>query len=120
VAVASAVEDFNNERLCQNSNQRSGKTLTYFEGNNAPCIPQLKWYAHDDNIKRLIEMRCSHNNSIKSRTLELEGSSSATMSQKTACSIDASLKKIGNKSNVTMEKQAVKENTSKLIFEIEF
>jgi hypothetical protein len=52
--------------------------------------------------------------------LELEGSSSATMSQKTACSIDASLKKIGNKSNVTMEKQAVKENTSKLIFEIEF
>lgn len=120
ISVVSAGEDINNERYSQTSSQRSGKTLTYFEGNDSPKTPQLKWYAHDDNIKRLIEMRCSQNNSIKSKTLELEGSISATMSQKTACSIDASLKKIGNKGNVTMEKQAIKENTSKLIFEIEF
>lgn len=102
-------------------NQRSGKTTTYFEGNNAPTRPELKWFSHDDNIKGLIEMRCSNSNAIKSKTLVLEGSSSATMSQKTACAIDNAMGKIASvKASGAMEKQATRENHSKLIFEVEF
>lgn len=99
---------------------RSGKTVTYFEGNNTPKKPNLKWYAHDDNILRLVEMRCSGDNAIKSKTLELFGSTTATMSQKIAISIDATLKKLGGGSSLSMERQAVKENSSKMILEIEF
>ena len=85
-----------------------------------PIRPSLKWFAHDDNIKKLIDMRCSDRNAIESRTLELQGSSSATMSQKTALAIDEAITKIGIKTHSTMEKQVKKENHSKLIFEIEF
>ena len=100
---------------------QKGRNTTYFEGNNEPRQPQLKWFAHDDVIKRLIEMRCSGDNTIKSRVLELEGSSSATMSQKTACAIDGALGKImNNKSAMKMESQAKKECHNKLIYIVEF
>lgn len=98
-------------------NRQSGKNVTYFDGNNVPKKPALKWFAHDDNIIGLIEMRCSKNNSIKSKVLELNCSSSATMSQKVACAIDKILKV---KASVSMESKAIKEHSSKLIFEIEF
>ena len=99
----------------------NGRNTTYFEGNSEPRQPQLKWFAHDDGIKRLIEMRCSKENTIKSKVLELEGSSCATMAQKTACAIDGAIGKImNNKSNVEMEHQAKTEWYSKLIYRIEF
>ena len=75
--------------ICSNNNNmQSGKTKSYFEGNSIPTKPTLKWFADDDNIKRLIEMRCADNNSIKSKIMELKGASSATMSKKIACAID--------------------------------
>lgn len=101
-------------------NQRNGKTISYFEGNNVPQRPQLKWYAHDENILGLIEMRCGNDNAIKSKVMELSGAFSATMSQKVACAIDATAKKIDGGGSYNMEKQARKENSSKLIFEIDF
>ena len=104
----------------KNSRQRSGKITSVFEGNNAPKRPTLKWFACDENIKGLIEMRCSGDNSIKSKILELEGSTSATMSEKTARAIDVSVLKIGGKCGRSMEKQAEKESSSKLVYEIEF
>lgn len=100
--------------------QRSGKTTILFEGNVKPTQPQLKWFANDDTIKGLIEMRCSGNNSIMCKSLELYGSSSSTMSHKTACTIDNALKKYCSNSGINMEQQATRENHSKLIFEIEF
>lgn len=100
--------------------QSGGKTKTYFIGSNEPKRPTLKWFIHDDNIKGLIDMRCSDSNSIKSKILELNGATSATMSQKLACAIDSSIKGIKAKAKVSMEAQAVKEKNSKLIFEIEF
>ncbi|MBO5005804.1 MAG: hypothetical protein J6C89_00015 [Clostridia bacterium] len=103
-----------------NTAQRSGRTKTKFKGNDNPIRPTLKWFQHDDNIKKLIEMRCSDANAIETRTLELQGSSSATMSQKTALAIDETLATIKVKNQSTMEKQVKKENHSKLIFEIEF
>ena len=66
-------EILENSSSIQNSTQRSGRITAQFEGSNEPRKPKLKWFAHDDNIKRLIEMRCKGDNSIKSETLELVG-----------------------------------------------
>ena len=98
----------------------NGKTTTNFEGNNQPERPTLKWFAHDENIKNLIEMRCTANNAIKSRQLELAMASSATMSQATAATIDIVLFKTKNKSTISIESQATSEHLSKLIYNIEF
>ncbi len=102
------------------SNQRSGKIVAEFEGSDTPVRPELKWFANDDTIKGLIEMRCTNNNSIKSETLVLSGSSSAAMSQKTAYAIDSAVSKLGAGASSNMESEAIKENTSKLIFSIKF
>ena len=100
-----------------NVDQRSGRTSASFEGSNDPRRPELKWFSQDENIKNLIEMRCSDKNLIRSRTLALEGSTSATMSQSTACALDGILKVKGG---ISMEREAIKEHSSKLIFEVEF
>lgn len=113
-------EQFENKLTNENSTQRSGKIFIEFEGSDNPKRPKLKWFEHDENIKKLIEMRCKNNNSIKSETLELSGASSATMSQKTAYAIDGAISKIGVKGASDMEKHAKSEHQSKLIFHIEF
>ena len=102
-------------------NRRSGHIEIEFEGNNEPQQPELKWFAHDDNIKRLIEMCCNGKRAVKTETLELAGSSSATMSQKTACAIDGAIGKLGGgNGSSSMDAQAAKEHHSKLHFHIEF
>ncbi len=101
----------------KNENRRSSKVTSFFQGSDEPKEPVLKWFQHDDSIKGLIKMRCSNTNSIRSKVLELKGSSSATMSRKVACAVD---KLLNFKGSASMEKQAVKEQKSKLIFEIEF
>ena len=98
-----------------NSNKQSGKIISYFEGHDEPKAPSLKWFAHDDNIKGLIDMR--FNKAIKSTVLELKGASSATMSKKVACAIDNVMKISGK---ISMESNAVKEFSKILIYEIEF
>lgn len=113
-------ENYGQSISCQDSTQRSGRITATFEGCNEPKKPKLKWFAHDENIKKLIDMRCKGDNSIKSETLELSGATSATMSQKTACAIDGAIGKMGFKYNASMENQAITENTSKLIFCVEF
>ena len=102
------------------ASKRSGKAVTHFAGSDTPTRPTLKWFAHDDSIKHLIEMRCSDANAIRERTLELNGSASATLSQKAASSIDSTLKKIGTKASSLLEARAVKEQHHTLIFEIVF
>lgn len=113
----SAVGGIERQSFTRKQNSQSGKNISHFDGHNNPQRPDLKWFAYDDNIQGLIEMRCSRNNSIKSKILEINCSSSATMSQKTACAIDKILK---IKAGISMESKAVKEHSSKLIFEIEF
>ena len=112
-----ATVGFEGSSSSHNQNKQGGKNVSYFEGNNAPTRPTLKWFAYDDNITGLIEMRCSGNNSIKSKVLELSCSSSVTMSQKAALAIDKILKV---KASMSMEKKAIQEHCSKLIFEVEF
>ena len=100
--------------------QRTGKITAEFEGCNTPKKPKLKWFAQDENIKRLIDMRCKGINTIKSEVLELSGSSSATMTQKAAVAIDGTINKLGISGSYSMESQAVREIDSKLIFRVEF
>lgn len=97
------------------SDSRRGKVEIEFEGNKSCIRPELKWFSYDDNIKRLIEMRMDSSNSIKSETIELSGSSTATMSQKTAYAIDNA---IGG--GISLSSQAEKERNSMLVYHIEF
>lgn len=105
----------------ESTNLRSGKIIAKFDGSDNPKRPSLKWFAHDENIKKLIEMRCKNTNSLKSQVLELSGASSATMSQKTAYAIDGAISKIGGgKISSDMENRAKREHQSTLIFSVEF
>lgn len=117
VSSESALEQNLNKK---ETTQRMGKSEICFEGSAEIKKPQLKWFENDETIKRLIEMRLENNNSIKSKTLILEGSASATMSQKTAVALDEAISKIGISGKTDIEGQALRENHSKLIFEIEF
>lgn len=103
------------------SSSRSGRIEVVFEGKEDPERPSLKWFYHDDTINNLINMCCEGKRMVKSETLELAGSSSATMSQKTAYAIDSAVGKMGGMSgSSTMDSQVAKENHSKLIYKIEF
>ena len=102
------------------SDSRRGRIVAEFEGNDTPQRPQLKWFANDENIKRLIEMRCTNCNSIKSEVLELEGASSNTMSQEQGAAIDFAISNVGFKLGYSMEQEAEGEKHSLLIYSVEF
>ncbi len=117
----SSTESSEQSSAYHNNVQRSGRVTAEFKGSDTPHRPKLKWFAHDETIKKLVDMRCKNVNAITSETLELSGSSSATMSQKTACAIDGAIGKIGGmKGSSSMEAKAIMENSSKLIFHVEF
>lgn len=116
----SSAESAESNASAKNSVHRSGTIRVEFEGSNAPKQPNLKWFANDETIGKLIEMRLNGDNSVKSETLSLQGSSSATMSQKTAYAIDNAIGAMKVKGNSSMESQAVRENQSTLLFSIEF
>lgn len=113
-------ESAKKETAFKETKQRTGRAEVEFAGSNEIVKPELKWFNNDENIKRLIEMRCGDNNFIKKLSLELEGSASSTMSQETAYAIDNAISKIGVKGNMSMESQAVREIHSKFILDIEF
>ncbi|MBE5036152.1 hypothetical protein INF20_07690 [Eubacteriaceae bacterium DSM 108706] len=101
-------------------NRRSGQSNVEFAGSDNPVRPELKWFRHDDIINRLIDMRMDINNPIKSDSLILQGSSSATMTQAVAKAIDATVSKIGIKGTTSMQTEAENEKHTKLKFDIEF
>ena len=119
-AKVSNSESAEQNTSAKNTAQRAGKVYAQFEGHTNPQRPVLKWFANDDTIKNLIDFRCKGENSLKLETLELSGSSSATMSQKTACSIDGAMGALKINGNSVMETQAIKENHTTLYFSIEF
>lgn len=127
-AEADRTRHLTNETNQQSRTQLSLIASDVFEGNDNPQRPTLKWFEHDESIKVLIEMRCSKNNNIKSRTLKLEGTSSATMSRETASNLDSVLKVISGGTNVKVAKSSTKalrqeanrEHSSKLIYTVEF
>ena len=116
----SSAESAEQNSSFKKTNQRSGKNYIKMKGHQNPKRPELKWFANDNTIKNLIEGRCSGEVEIEYKTLELSGSSSATMSQKTACSIDNAVGAMKLAGSSNMEAQAIRENHSTLYFSIEF
>ena len=111
---------FEAEKIATEFKMRGGIGKTIFSGNQTIRMPELKWFRYDENIKRLIEMRLEGRDTVLSKMLQLEGASSATISQKTALAVDAAVKKMGASVSASMEKQASQETNSKLVFHIEF
>ena len=117
----SSNEEFEQSSTSQNDSKWSGRISAEFEGSSTPRRPKLKWFAHDETIKQLIDARCKGTNALNSETIELFGSSSATMSQNTACAIDGAINKIGGvKGSSFMEANAKMELSRKLIFRVQF
>ena len=107
--------------------QNEGHSELTLAGSDKPKRPKLKWFAHDEGIKGLVEMRCKGGNLVKKKTLELRGSNSATMSRDTACRIDSAISCMGivdgkanSKKKAQFEKQATREIESTFVFTIEF
>lgn len=116
----SASESIGTNSKQSNGQQRIGRITAEFQDNKNLQQPTLKWFQHDDNIKQLIEMRCSGNRTIKTKELQILGSSCATMSQKTACTLDAVINGGKYSASSSMAKEATQEHHSKLLFHIEF
>lgn len=104
----------------ETTNMRSSKISAVFEGNPAPRRPELKWFAQDDTIKKLIEMRCKKTNKLSLETLQLYGATSATMTQKAATSIDSVLSRMKLKGNFSMQSNAKSEHSRMIVFSVEF
>ena len=101
----------------KNDQARSGKITAIFEGSSEPTKPTLKWFADDENIKNLIEMRCTNPGRLKFEEIKLSGSKASTMTSTAAAAIDC-LK--GLKGSFSMQSQAMTEHSSELLFTIEF
>ena len=121
-AIGSSKEEAKQEVSTHTKTQIQGKSIIQFEGSDNPQRPELKWFANDGNITRLIDIRCQNANAVKSEDLTISGATISTMSQSTAYAIDAAVGKIGAKGNASsnVEKQAQNEAIRKFIFHIEF
>jgi hypothetical protein len=117
---ATSTESAEQNASAKITSHRSGRITSTFEGSKIPQKPELKWFAHDEIIAKLIDSRLNNNNLIKTEMLELDGASSATMSQKTAYAIDNAVGAMKMKGSSSMESQAVKENHSTFLYSIEF
>lgn len=91
-----------------------------FEGSDIPTVPDLAWYAHDNNLLSLINTRCSKSNPAKEWTVQIDSKLSSTMSLKRACKIDAALKKLGAIGNFSMESEATTEARRHFLYYIRF
>lgn len=115
VKIGTKKTSANNASSSVSASKQSGKNTSTFAGHNNPTRPELKWFKHDDNINALIDRKVADNDSVTYKVLELKGSFSATMTRNIACAID----KIA-RCNISVEKKAIKEHSSTLIYEIEF
>lgn len=109
------------EQSSKHSKNQYGRIEAEFTGLRFAKRPTLKWFAYDDSINNLVETCCSGKRRVKKLTLELSGSTTATMSQSIACAIDGVFSKSLNvKGHASMKSQAKEEYQSKLQFYIEF
>lgn len=110
--------------LSQDASQFTELSVVFeqsFEGAAEPKRPTLRWFSHDREIRSLIETMCSdEGNRFKEYRIEIDGSSSATLSQKQAAKIDGVLKKLHASCNFTMESECLTESRQKLRFTISF
>lgn len=112
----------NAERATQSSTYSQSKSLAEmsFSESRDPQPPELHYFAQDENVKELVEMRCSADKKsmLTSYTIELSNSSSAAMSATTAAKISIAANKMGAGSS--FQAQSAREQNSKMIFKMEF
>lgn len=91
-----------------------------FGAGRKPTQPNLRWFANDNNVINLVNMRCSGtgDSGITSYSFELNSSCAQSMSSATAIKIDAAVKVMGANSNFSSD--SAKELSRKMIFKIEF
>ena len=119
-STATAVETYEAESSSDSMQKRSSKSTTEFAGNDQVSMPNLKWFANDNNILNLIDYRCKGGNEVKIKTLTLSGSSATTMSRKAAYSIDAAVMDMGITNSYSMEDKSVKESAMVILYHLEF
>lgn len=106
----------------ENETRRESVAYAEFAGDMKPAQPVLRWFAHDDNIRNLIHMRCSDEgqNVMKTYNIEFKGTDFATMGVSTAAKIDAAIGKLGLGSDLNMQSKVIEERRHKMSFQLEF
>lgn len=106
----------------ENQTRRESIAFAEFVGDMMPTQPSLRWFAHDENIKNLINMRCSGSdkNEVKVYSIELKGTDFATMGVSTAAKIDAAIGKLGLIGDLNMQSKVTEERRHKMSFQLEF
>ena len=117
---ASIAEEYSVESSKDMAIYHSSKSEATFKGNGTVFEPTLKWFAHDHNIRNLIDYRCKGDNEIMAKTLEISGSSAATISKKAACSIDAAVAGMNLGQDYAMENKSIRETDTRIIYRLEF
>lgn len=93
-----------------------------FEPGAAPRRPELKWFAHDNEILSLIEKRCNPNAGgvLNSYSIDITASTSSSISIDLASSIDASLGAARVKAGGSLSSGLKNEEKKHFIYKIEF
>lgn len=93
-----------------------------FEGSAEPRRPELHLFAHDKEIEFLISTRCNKANTNQTKTyrVELDSSSTQTMSAQLAGKLDKALSSLGVTCSFGLQSKALAESRRKLVFEVEF
>jgi len=99
---------------------QKGRITANFTGSSEPQRPTLKWFAHNNAMKDLIETRMSGGNLAKNEEFEFTGTSSSALSQKAAYAIDSAISGMGVKGSSSIAKQMEQEVNKTLYFSIEF
>ena len=114
-------ESIETNNFSNNNTKLNVKKETVFHGSDTPQRPTLKWFAYDDEILKLIEMRFNNRNALASKTVSILGTSYATMSQQAAYAIDTTAANMSIAgASKSMEAEAISESQSELIFHLEF
>lgn len=124
LGVIKASANSNEERSVTSEKESKRKSVAHaeFVGERQPIPPTLAWFAHDDNIRNLIDMRCTGkgNGAIKAFTIEFKGSDFATIGANTAAKIDGAMSKISAGSDFALQSKVTEERHHRLIYQIEF
>lgn len=106
----------------ENRTHRESVAFAEFSGDMKPTRPVLRWFALDDNIKNLINMRCSGDdkNTVKTYSIELKGTDYATIGVSTAAKIDGAINGLGLAGSFEMHSKVIEERRHMMRFILEF
>ncbi len=104
----------------QNISMKGGAQAR-FEGDRDIVMPTLLWFAEDNNVLNLIDMRCSQKgNALTEYSIELHSANSASMSLSVASKINFAVAKMGIKLNCDIKSMSEEEHNRTLIYKLKF